>query len=198
MGPTELTDQLREALDAVGQLIARIGPDQWSSPTPCTEWTVRDVVNHLVDGNRLAADVLNGELLPPLEGLRARRAIDYLEGDPLGAYRGSATALVDAFEVPGRFEQLVSLPVGTMPGRAAVVLRVTETLTHGWDLARGTGQTLEVPDELTDQALRFTVAQLPKIPAGRTPFAPPQPAPDDAPALDRLAAALGRNPTWSP
>jgi uncharacterized protein (TIGR03086 family) len=75
-----------------------------------------------------------------------------------------------------------------------VHLRVVETLVHGWDLARATGRQLAVPEELAVAELTFSRGLLGRLPAGRTPFAPAQPVADDAPALDRLAALLGRTP----
>jgi uncharacterized protein (TIGR03086 family) len=75
-----------------------------------------------------------------------------------------------------------------------VHLRVVETLVHGWDLARATGRELDVPAQVAEAELAFSRDLLGRLPAGRTPFAPSRPVADDAPALDRLAALLGRAP----
>ncbi len=75
----------------------------------------------------------------------------------------------------------------------ALHLRLVEALVHGWDLATATGQVVPRYDEaLLDQELAFTEAQLSNLPPGRRPFGPPQPVANDAPAIDRLAARLGR------
>jgi uncharacterized protein (TIGR03086 family) len=77
----------------------------------------------------------------------------------------------------------------------ALHLRLTELLVHGWDLAHATGQpTTGLPDDLAEQELAFSRVQLERIPPDRSPFAPPQPIDDAAPAIDRLAALLGRSP----
>jgi uncharacterized protein (TIGR03086 family) len=73
-----------------------------------------------------------------------------------------------------------------------VHLRTVETLVHGWDLARAVGRPAPFPEELAEGELAFSRDLLDRLPAGRTPFGPPQPVADDAPALDRLAALLGR------
>jgi len=92
-------------------------------------------------------------------------------------------------------EKIVTVPAGTVPGAVALHLRLTEHLVHGWDLARATGQaTTGLPADLAEQELAFARVQLGKIPPDRRPFAPPQPVVDDAPAIDRLAALLGRRP----
>lgn len=184
--------QLREALDAVDGIVAGIRGDHWDARTPCTEWTVRQLVNHLVAGNRLVAAVLAGAAPPPLAELRSRQAVDQLGADPVAAYRESADAVVEGFAAPGRLERPVEMPVGTVPGMVGLHLRVVETLVHGWDLARATGQPHRLPEDLAEQELAFTIANLPRVPAGRSPFAEPQPVADDAPAVERLVARLGR------
>ena len=66
-----------------------------------------------------------------------------------------------------------------------------ELLVHGWDLARATGQRLDVPDSMAQQALAGAKARM-RPEARQSAFGPEQPAPADAPALDQLAAFLGR------
>jgi uncharacterized protein (TIGR03086 family) len=192
---TAPVDDLGSALAGTEQLVARIGVEQWGLPTPCTDWSVRDVVNHLVGGNLLFARVLGGEPLPPREELVAASRTDRLGDDALGAYRSSAAALLDACRAEGVLDRPVTVPAGTFPGIAALHLRIVEALVHGWDVARATGRPLDFPDRLVEQELAFTRSTLPRLPprpAGQGPFAPAEPVPDDAPALDRLAALLGR------
>ena len=74
-------------------------------------------------------------------------------------------------------------------------LRIVEALVHGWDLARATGQPAEFPDDLPERELTFTRGKLADLPPDGRPFAPPRPVADDAPAIDRLAACLGRRVT---
>jgi uncharacterized protein (TIGR03086 family) len=184
-------DQLGRALKVSDQLIAGVRPEQWASATPCSEWTVKDLVAHLIVGNRRFTAALRSEE-PAASG--AGGADTSLEDDPLGAYRGSVRALLEAFALPGVMERMVTVPFGTVPGVVAWHLRMTEALTHGWDLARATGQDVEAPDDLVEQELAFTGRALADIPPERRPFAPSRPVDDDAPPLDRLAALLGRDP----
>ncbi len=174
------------ALDATEKLISSIGNERLTLPTPCTEWTVRDIVHHLVVGNHHVASAFNGEP-------------SGRKGDPQGpeadlfsAYRGSGLALLDAVRRPGALEMVVTVPFGSVTGAVAVHLRVTELLVHGWDLAQATGRPIAFPEDLAERALRFSQSALTKLPPGRAPFAPPAPVPDDAAAIDRLAACLGR------
>ena len=93
-GRAPLVEQLGRAFDAVAGLISNIRADQWSAPTPCTDWTVRQVVNHLTGMNRVFAALLAGQPPPP------RPSADHIEADPAGAYRDSAAALQAAFGLP--------------------------------------------------------------------------------------------------
>ena len=184
-------DRLADALDLTLPLVAATRDEQWSAATPCTEWSVHDLVNHLVAGNLMFAALLGGERLPP-PGTPTSWSGDQLGDQPAAAFRASADAVVAAFAQPGVLEREVTVPFGTVPGVVAFHLRLTEVLVHGWDLARATGQTVTFPDDVVEQELDFTRTALPDVPSTRRPFAAPQDVPDDAPALDRLAALLGR------
>lgn len=186
-------DQLAQALDETERLVAGIGREQWDRPTPCPNWTVRDLVNHVVAGNRLFAALLLGEPLPPLADLQRAQGIDQLGDEPVASYRTAAQGLLAAFGQPGVLDRVFTVPIGPVPGIAALHLRITELLVHGWDLARATGQPSRYPDELAEQELTFTRAKLSDVPADRHPFGPPQPVSPDAPAIDQLAALLGRS-----
>lgn len=178
-------DQLVAALAAAEHVIGGVRPDQWAAATPCSEWTARDLIAHLVGGNHLFANALRGEeLAAPASS----------DGDPLVAYQDSASALRTAFGEPGALDRVITVPFGTVPGMVALHLRIIEALVHGWDLARATGQPAAFPDDLAEQDLAFTRDKLADIPPGHSPFGPPQPVDDDAPAIDRLVACLGRDP----
>jgi uncharacterized protein (TIGR03086 family) len=190
---------LASALGGTGELVAAVSGEQWDLPTPCADWTVRQLVDHLVGGNHMSTRVLRGQPLPPLDELGCRSHDDQLGNDPARAYRTSADELLEAIRAPGVLERTHTFPVGTLPGPAVVHLRTVETLVHGWDLARATSRTVPFPDDLAEQELTFSRDLLGRLPEGRHPFAPPRPVADDAPAIDRLAALLGRYPEqmWS-
>lgn len=178
--------QLATALDATGALVAAVRTDQWSAPTPCADWSVRELLNHLVGGNAAFAAILTGRTPPD-------RAADHLGDDPAAAYRAAGEALRAAFDEPGVLERVVSVPIGPVPGRVALHLRITEILVHGWDVATATGQpTTGLPADLAEHELVFSRGKLGDLPPGRRPFAPSQAVTDHAPAIDRLAALLGR------
>ena len=178
-------DQLDSVLATVEPLVAAVGSDQWDAATPCPGWDVRALLDHLVRGNARYAAALAGQEPPGQDA-------DSLGADPVGAYRDSAAAVVAAFRAPGALDRPVTVPLGTVPGETALHLRIVEVLTHGWDLARATGQSAEFPADVAEQELAFTESALDQLPPDR-PFAPPQPVSPDAPAIERLVACLGRS-----
>jgi uncharacterized protein (TIGR03086 family) len=186
-------DELREAIDGMQILVDGVRPDQWDGPTPCSDWDVRTLLNHVVFGNRTFTAIVSGEPPPPQEQIRTMRDQDQLGDDPAAAWRASGTGLLAAFDVPGVLGRTFASPLGEMPGAGLARLRITETLVHGWDLARATGQSVPFGESLAQGTLDVTLRQLPPGAARSTfPFAAEQLAPDDAPAIDRLAAHLGR------
>jgi uncharacterized protein (TIGR03086 family) len=176
------TGPLEAGLEVTGSILDGIAADQWDLPSPCTEWSVRQVAEHLTGGNDLFTRALGGVVPPSPSGAEGIAR----------AYHESAERLLSAFRQPGVMEKAVQVPFGTVPGAVALGLRLTEVLVHGWDLARATGQTPRFPEGAAEQALSFTQPMLQRIPPDRKPFAPPQPVDEDAPAIDRLAARLGR------
>ncbi|MGH3692896.1 MAG: TIGR03086 family metal-binding protein [Pseudonocardiaceae bacterium] len=182
--PTPSVESLTEALRAVGDLISGIRDDQWSAPTPCTDWTVRDVIYHLVGINLVFVARLNDQVPP-------ERGTDVLGDNPTGAYRDSGIAVRAVFEHPGVLERTYHSPLGAATGAELLHWRIADLLAHGWDLARATGQPAQLPEDLAEQALVFARVQLATQPrTGR--FNSAQPVVDDAPAIDRLVAFLGR------
>jgi uncharacterized protein (TIGR03086 family) len=185
-----ILDGLARASAFTGDLIGRIAADQWAAPTPCTEWSVRDVINHLVGMNLVFVAMFEESPMPA-------RGADRLGSDPAGAHDRSAAALQAAAARPGVLERSQATPVGVATGVERLQWRIVDLLAHGWDLVQATGVVAEPPDDLVEPALTFALAQLPRQPrAGR--FGDPQPIRDNATAIDRLAAFTGRPVPWTP
>jgi uncharacterized protein (TIGR03086 family) len=180
------TGPLEAAIAATGTILDAITEDQWDVASPCTDWSVREVADHLVAGNDLFTRALGGNLPTAPDA----------EAGVAQAYHRSARQLLRTFSEPGVTARVVQVPFGAVPGAIALQLRLTEILVHGWDLARATGQDPLFPEEAAEQALAFTIPMLERIPEGRKPFGPPQPVVGTAPAIDRLAARLGRSVLW--
>ncbi|MEU8655014.1 TIGR03086 family metal-binding protein [Streptomyces sp. NPDC048737] len=185
---TVSVDRLARAYTPVGDLIAGIRPEQWEAPTPCTEWNVRDVVRHLVGMDLVFAAMIEGGPMP-------ERGADPLGDDPVAAYRASGAALRAAFAGNGVLERGFHGPLGSATGAERLQIRLYDLLAHGWDLAQATGIPARLPEDLAEESLAFARDRLPS--SSRTGrFAEPQPVAETAPAIDRLAAFLGRPVPW--
>jgi uncharacterized protein (TIGR03086 family) len=181
---TPVLEQLAIALEAVGVVIAGVRPGQWTAPTPCTEWDVRRVVEHLTGMNLVFTALLREE--PP-----PRREDRPSNEDPVTVYQDSSKALLQAFGQPEALERQYTSPMGSASGAERLQIRLYDLLAHGWDLSRATGQPLAVPDGVASSSLAFAQQQLEgQSRAGR--FAAATAIDAQAPALDRLAAFLGR------
>ena len=143
---SEVSERYATIADGFGARLAGIGPDQWSAPSPCTEWTARDVVMHVINTHlRVRAtlgDVPAGEV----------HAGDVLEAQWWSATDAIRTALAD--------DALASQTVGGMFGEQpfeSLVGRLlcADTLIHTWDLARATGQDDRLDDDGVEKALAF-------------------------------------------
>ena len=181
-------DDLSLAQAAVSDLLGAVGLDAWARPTPCEEWDVAAVVRHLAVGERAFTTSLGGVAyeLPVI----AAELAEVPDGDLPGTYAAGAAHLRDALTSAGT--GTFPTGIGPMPAQAIAELRTIEALTHGWDVARGAGLTLEVESEVAERAIAHSRALMERLPPDRTPFGPPQHVADGAPALDRLAALLGR------
>lgn len=174
------------ALDETGAIVDGVRADQMEVPA-CGDWDVRTVIAHLVRGNQNTAAVAEGKPRQP-------NPIADVGNDPKGAYRASAEDVKRAWHDEAQLDQEFQSPLGAIPGRALLTLRLADNVTHGWDLARATGQTLPYHDDVVAAALAFAEAQLGgnRVPGGA--FGPSVSVSDDLPPIDRLAAFLGRTP----
>jgi uncharacterized protein (TIGR03086 family) len=173
----------RAAAQAEG-VIAAIDPGRHADPTPCTEWSVGQLINHLVTGNLMFVATITGSPRPD-------RSRDHLGADPREAFRSTTAQLRSAFSAEGVLEGLYPSPLGERPGAALVDMRAIEMTLHTWDLAKATGQSTDLDADLAESALRALRGVLTGDRTGG-PFGPEQPAPPRASAADRLAAFAGR------
>jgi uncharacterized protein (TIGR03086 family) len=175
-----------DAAAALAQrVVAAVRPDQLDDPTPCTGWTVRNVINHMVTGNLMFISIVAGGLPPD-------RSADHLGDDYLAAFRDAVRRLSGAFVEHDVLANRYRTPVGEGPGALLVSMRFNEMVVHSWDLARATGQSTDFDPDLVAASLASFQAA-PVLPRGEgKPFQAEQPVPPDATVADRLAAFMGR------
>jgi uncharacterized protein (TIGR03086 family) len=178
----------RQALRATRQVVAGVGPDQWTQPTPCAGWTVRELVNHIVVGNWWAAELANGRTI---EEVGSKLDGDDLGAVPLDAYDQSADAAAAAFEAPGALDAPCAVSYGPVPGSMYAGHRFIDVLIHGWDLAVATGQDPSLDPDLVDACWHEVGPQAAMLHASGM-FGDDIAVPAEADIQTRLLATLGR------
>jgi uncharacterized protein (TIGR03086 family) len=169
-----------------------VGDDQWTKPSICDGWTVRDLVDHVIGGNRFAVGLLAGQTAQ--EALAGALAPGF-DGDPRELVSESAAAQFDAFSVEGALDSVVQHPAGEISARQFLGFRIGEFLVHGWDLARSTGGDETMEQELIPIVWDAYLPVLGLAPERRTfGDGPSGTVPDDAPLWLRLLDASGRRP----
>jgi uncharacterized protein (TIGR03086 family) len=186
----ELLDAHAEALDVFDGATHKVGLTDWDSPTPCTDWSVRDLVNHIVGEQLWVPDMLAGHTV---EEVGDKFDGDQLHDDPLDAWRASSDAARAAWLQPGAVERTVHLSYGEESAEEYGWQMTTDLAVHGWDLATALGADAGISDELASRLLEYVEPQIANW-AGTSMFADPVPVPDDAPPATRLVALLGRKP----
>ena len=179
--------QLKAAQDLVTAALRWADEDQWTEQTPCSDWDVRQLVDHLITGNERFVVRLAGDQ-PGAPTDRTAASPEEL----VDTYERTAAEVLMAFDQPGVMQRANQWPIGTLQGTDVLGLKITETLAHGWDLQQALGTTIDFDPQTIDEAYAWSQPMLERIPEGRNPFGTPQKAPDDTPPLDRLAALLGR------
>ena len=189
--PPDLRPLLLHACDRADTLVATVDDDDLARPTPCAEYDVQGLLDHLVMVARRIRIVLGGghfsEATPSGattgEELRAawRQSLDELR------------AAAPGFDLAAP----VTAPFGTMPGGAALGFYVSEVAVHSWDLARSLDRSDLLDPELAEPLVAPVRDAIPAQGREEMPFGAVVEVPGDAPAYDRLVAWMGRDPAWS-
>jgi uncharacterized protein (TIGR03086 family) len=187
---TDAADQYRRRAEAFERLVAGTPPSSWGAPSPCEDWTARDVVAHVVD---FTAKVLTEEVGvddPPRLG----------EGDdPLAVFQAARAIVQGVLDDPATTDELATKLEWSVSW---------DLPQHGWDLAMATGQDATMdpidiailwgpmgsddPEERAKARLHWQW----QIDQGW--YGPPVEVPEDAPLQDRVIGFLGRDPYWMP
>jgi len=165
--------------------------DQWADPTPCAEWTVHDLVNHVVSSARTYALLVNGGSREQVsESLGAEALVD----DPLAAFLQHDEALRDAFGQPGALERTCTHPMGDVPGALLLRARGTEGAIHTWDLARAIGAHEHLDPRLVDHALQHLIDMSEVFVEAGAIAAPTGPIDESVEPQTRMLRLAGRDP----
>jgi uncharacterized protein (TIGR03086 family) len=179
----DLIGSLDETFQHAEHVIAGVRAEQYGDKTPCAEWTVHDLLGHMIG------------VVAGLGAAAAGKAPEQFElaRDPAVQFHAAAASTLAAWRTPGVLDRVVDAGPGPIPGRVLAGINLLDTATHTWDLATATGQPSALPDDVARAALEASVATItPEIRPGR--FAAEIAVPAAASPTDRLVAFLGRTP----
>ncbi len=175
----DLLDRYRTASEWTLSKVVRAG-NHLDARTPCDEWDVRTLLNHMVETQQFFVQRARGE---PASPLNSTEPPELIGDDPVSAYERGREETIRAFSQDGVIER-------TGP---SLGIAFSDTLLHGWDVARATGQDTTMPAELAQAAYdtihgAFTDEQRKGV------FAPEIAVGPDASPQEKLLAYTGRDP----
>jgi uncharacterized protein (TIGR03086 family) len=175
----DLLDRYRAASEWTLEKVAG-ARGRLDAPTPCDEWDVQTLLNHMLETQQYFVQRARGEQPSP----PSPEPPDGLIGDDAAsAYERGREAMIQTFSEDGVIER-------TGP---SLGIAFSDTLLHGWDVAKATGQDATMPEGLAQAAYdmvhgAFTDDQRPGV------FKPEISVPDDATPQQKLLAYTGRDP----
>ncbi len=183
----EMLDALSQTFDHTITIVSGVASDQLGAPTPCREWTVRDLLAHttgVIVNMGLGAS--GQSLLPDVNAVE-------LDGDFGAQFSNVAARTLAAWTTRGLDGEL-DIGAGPMPAAAGISINLLDTTTHSWDIARATGQDPEIPDELATYVLAVAGGVVSADIRAAAGFDPAIVLPAGSSATDQLVAFLGRQP----
>ena len=184
-----LDTMLDATITGTAAVLRGVRPEQWELATPCRDWDVRTLTNHLLQV-AAALELSGGGQAVPSD----LWSEDLITGDWPGRFDGYAGRAVTAWADPPP-----SVPFGgtDLPGSLVLTMLASDLVIHGWDLARATGQDYDCDATAAATARQF-VADTGEQGRQMGIFEPAKPVGTDATALDEALAGSGRDPRWAP
>lgn len=191
---------LQPAAENLGALVTRVADEDLGRPTPCSEYTVGDLLDHIA-GATVAFGGAASKADGPTATMGPQGDAGNLDPDWRATLPLRLKRLAEAWRDPQAWEGMTRVGGQDIPGGVAGLFTFGELTVHGWDLAKGTGQPFDADPEGLEGL--FQLANQFFGPGGEAEgggpaFGPAVPVPADAPLLDRALGLLGRDPNWSP
>jgi uncharacterized protein (TIGR03086 family) len=176
---------LERAYDDLTRVVSNLSLDELSTPTPCSDWDVRGLLNHVLGTAEMFTSANAGRSVGEDAG-------DLVGDDPTGALKRTALANLTTWRQDGALEGSRTYPWGTFPAPVGLVINVSEVAVHSWDLARASGQPAHIDRDVAATVYEF-YRQMP-LDDLRTKgvFGAEVTVPAGAPVPDRLLGLLGR------
>jgi uncharacterized protein (TIGR03086 family) len=187
----EPRDQLAVIIPTLIEIVDELGAEQLDNPTPCTNFTVHGVLDHMMGGASAFIPAFLGEAAG--DDVTEATISGTPDGQvPAAEFRAAMTGLLEAVNAPGAMDRMIDAPFGRVPGSVFARFVAFDGLIHGWDLSTATSRAYEPPADVVADVSAFAHEALgPDMRDGDT-FAVETTAPDGADALIQLVAFSGR------
>lgn len=188
---------MAKAAAEVVEVARNVKPDQLGAPTPCPEWDVRALVNHLMFWSAFRSELAARKEQAPADDPITEKTDFTASPDWPETLARQLDKAVAAWSAPDALTGDTGLAGGSMPARMIAMMMVGELVVHGWDLARATGQTLPADPAVVATAGEMAAAMGDQ---GRQmgAFGAEVTVPADASPLDKVLGLSGRDPQWTP
>lgn len=193
---SELVD-LGPAAAALARLVADVGDEQLAAPTPCAEYRLGDLLDH-VGGLAVAFAAAAQKDTGAATSQRPSGDSSRLGANWRTRIPAQLAALAEAWRDPAAWEGMTKAGSVELPAAIAGKVAVDELVIHGWDVARATGQEFECDPPALNAALEFVsmMAQRSETAGRGGLFGPIVEVPATAPLLDQVIGLSGRDPGW--
>ena len=188
--------QLERVTRRTKEVASGVTQTQTTDATPCSEWNVLDLLNHLIGGLEFTAGCITGDV----PDIRPNEAESSYQGETdiavlIRAYHAEVDRALDLAAGPGALERTAMTPFGEMPVARVMMGTVLDQLVHCWDLARATGQDTSLDSEMVEFAYGMLVSGGFADMGRQAGFVGPEVAvPDSVSLQDRMLAYMGRHP----
>jgi uncharacterized protein (TIGR03086 family) len=192
----DLVSKFLTAQRAFTDRVHAVADDQWQAPTPDTEWSVADLVGHVIEEHRWAAPLMRGHDLEAagklVESSRSLPVDGGVGANLAQEWDEAAIESADAFSADGALDREVELSRGTTPAHDYLGEMIFDLVVHGWDLGKAIGYSSPLPEDVV-RAVYAQAKELGDLSASGV-FDAPVNVPDDASTIDKLVALTGRDP----
>ncbi|MFF2930309.1 TIGR03086 family metal-binding protein [Streptomyces mirabilis] len=186
---------LTRAHTYLSEVAAAVPERAWGSPTPCSEWTVRQVLNHARLDQQAYGAAITGTGWPDSDPFRPADALD---ADAQAALEKVLRGVADAYAQLSADSPEVATPLGPLPFPLAAAAAAMDAAVHAWDIAVATGQDAPLEEELAE-GIRLAADRLADhLRDAYGVFAAARAVPATAGRAEALLAFLGRDPHWTP
>jgi uncharacterized protein (TIGR03086 family) len=182
----DAVERIEKATALCSEAVHGVKQGQLSDSTPCSDFDLRALLNHLIGGMTMLQTAAAGGKATMPEG-------DLVGGEPAARYDEARDKLLAAIAEPGVFDKNWEMPFGALPGKMMAGIAFFEHVAHAWDVRKATGQDTELPEDVVRECLEVVTPMDAMI---RMPgvCGPAVEVPSDASLTDQLVGFLGRQP----